>query len=155
MGFFRSCLGEIDVVASVPGKVVPSGRSKLIQASEVAIVQSIHVHLSGDPEGKKVQYLDALEVAQVTADDFLFAKPAMVTAKALAIVPQSGLQLAESTLAMQPASLAERPSTTPAPLPNVANLVEAMAAFLPQPGGSALAAQAPVQPWESTLAVAV
>lgn len=81
-----------------------------------------------------MQYLDALEVAQVTADDFLFAKPAMVTAKALAIVPQSGLQLAESTLAMQPASLAERPSTTPAPLPNVANLVEAMAAFLPQPG---------------------
>lgn len=39
-----ACLGEIDVVASAPGKVVPSGRSKLIQASEVAIVQSIHVH---------------------------------------------------------------------------------------------------------------
>lgn len=111
--------------------------------------------LPGQNAGVKLLYLDALEVAQVTADDFLFAKPAMVTAKALAIVPQSGLQLAESTLAMQPASLAERPSTTPAPLPNVANLVEAMAAFLPQPGSSALAAQAPVQPWESTLAVAV
>ncbi|QCI12767.1 HlyD family type I secretion periplasmic adaptor subunit [Pseudomonas putida] len=38
-----ACVGEIDVVASAPGKIVPSGRSKLIQASEVAVVQSIHV----------------------------------------------------------------------------------------------------------------
>ncbi|MFJ3075913.1 HlyD family type I secretion periplasmic adaptor subunit [Pseudomonas sp. NPDC087029] len=36
-------VGEIDVVASAEGRVVPSGRSKMIQASEVAVVQAIHV----------------------------------------------------------------------------------------------------------------
>lgn len=38
-----ACIGEIDVVASAEGKIVPSGRSKLIQASEVAVVRAIHV----------------------------------------------------------------------------------------------------------------
>ncbi|WP_069942939.1 HlyD family type I secretion periplasmic adaptor subunit [Pseudomonas putida] len=38
-----ACIGEIDVVASAEGKIVPSGRSKLIQANEVAVVQGIHV----------------------------------------------------------------------------------------------------------------
>lgn len=38
-----ACMGEIDVVATAVGKVVPSGRSKLIQANEVAVVKSIHV----------------------------------------------------------------------------------------------------------------
>lgn len=38
-----ACVGEIDVVASAEGRIVPSGRSKLIQASEVAVVQAIHV----------------------------------------------------------------------------------------------------------------
>ena len=36
-------IGEIDVVASAAGKIVPSGRSKLIQASEGAVVRVIHV----------------------------------------------------------------------------------------------------------------
>ncbi|WP_416468016.1 HlyD family type I secretion periplasmic adaptor subunit [Pseudomonas sp. LFS044] len=38
-----ACIGELDVVASAEGRIVPSGRSKLIQASEVAVVQAIHV----------------------------------------------------------------------------------------------------------------
>lgn len=38
-----ACLGEIDVVASAEGRIVPSGMSKVIQASEVAVVQAIHV----------------------------------------------------------------------------------------------------------------
>lgn len=37
------CIGEVDVVASAAGKVVPSGRSKKIQASEGAVVRAIHV----------------------------------------------------------------------------------------------------------------
>ncbi|WP_095154621.1 HlyD family type I secretion periplasmic adaptor subunit [Pseudomonas sp. Irchel 3E13] len=37
------CIGEIDVVASAAGKIVPSGRSKLIQASEGAVIRVIHV----------------------------------------------------------------------------------------------------------------
>lgn len=36
-------LSRIDVVAVAPGKVVPSGRTKLVQPSEAAVVKAIHV----------------------------------------------------------------------------------------------------------------
>src|SRR3990167_2459847 len=39
-----ACLGEIDVVATASGKVVASGKSKIIQPSEVAVVKAIHVY---------------------------------------------------------------------------------------------------------------
>jgi hemolysin D len=39
-----ACFGEIDVVASAPGKIVPNGKSKVIQPSDVAVVSAIHVH---------------------------------------------------------------------------------------------------------------
>jgi len=38
-----ACLGKIEVVAVAPGKIVPSGKSKLIQSSETAVVTAIHV----------------------------------------------------------------------------------------------------------------
>lgn len=38
-----ACLGEIDVVATAQGKIVPSGKTKVIQPSEVAVVKDIHV----------------------------------------------------------------------------------------------------------------
>jgi len=38
-----ACTGEIDVVATATGKIVPSGKSKVIQSSEVAQVKAIHV----------------------------------------------------------------------------------------------------------------
>ena len=34
----------IDIVASAPGKIVPSGRSKLIQPFETSVVRAIRVH---------------------------------------------------------------------------------------------------------------
>jgi len=39
-----ACIGKIDVVATASGKIVPSGKSKIIQPSEVAVVKQIHVH---------------------------------------------------------------------------------------------------------------
>lgn len=48
-------IGEIDVVASASGKIVPSGRSKLIQASESAVVRAIHVS-----DGQRVKAGDLL-----------------------------------------------------------------------------------------------
>jgi hemolysin D len=39
-----ACVGEIDVVATASGKIVPSGKSKVIQPSEVAVVKAIHVY---------------------------------------------------------------------------------------------------------------
>jgi len=38
-----SCLGKIDVVASATGKVVPNGKSKIVQSSTVAEIASIYV----------------------------------------------------------------------------------------------------------------
>src|SRR5262245_38585684 len=37
-------LGSVDIVATAPGKVIPSGRSKVIQPFETGVVRVIHVH---------------------------------------------------------------------------------------------------------------
>ena len=39
-----ACLGTVAIVASAPGKIVPSGRSKIIQPFEIGVVRGIHVH---------------------------------------------------------------------------------------------------------------
>ena len=43
LGLLWASLSRVDVVAVAPGKVVPSGRTKLIQPSEAAVVKAIHV----------------------------------------------------------------------------------------------------------------
>ena len=61
-----ACLGEIDVVASAQGKVVPSGKTKVIQPREVAVVKAIHVY-----DGQQVKAGDLLvelDGSQTTAD---------------------------------------------------------------------------------------
>lgn len=50
-----ACVGEIDVVATASGKIVPSGKSKVIQPSEVAVVKAIHVY-----DGEQVKVGDLL-----------------------------------------------------------------------------------------------
>lgn len=50
-----ACVGEIDVVATASGKIVPSGKSKVIQPSEVAVVKAIHVY-----DGQQVKVGDLL-----------------------------------------------------------------------------------------------
>jgi hemolysin D len=39
-----ACLGTVDIVASAPGKIIPSGRTKIIQPFEIGVVRAIHVH---------------------------------------------------------------------------------------------------------------
>jgi hemolysin D len=39
-----ACLGWVDIVATAPGKIIPSGRSKVIQPFETSVVRAIHVH---------------------------------------------------------------------------------------------------------------
>jgi hemolysin D len=48
-------VGQIDIVASAQGKLVPSGRSKLIQPLDAGIVKAIHVH-----DGQTVKAGDVL-----------------------------------------------------------------------------------------------
>lgn len=48
-------IGEIDVVATAPGKLIPDGRVKVMQPVETATVRAIHVH-----EGQHVKVGDLL-----------------------------------------------------------------------------------------------
>src|SRR6516162_4228007 len=36
-------LGQVDIIAVAPGKIIPSGRSKVIQPFETGVVRAIHV----------------------------------------------------------------------------------------------------------------
>ena len=48
-------MGKIDIVASAPGKIVPSGRTKLVQPFETGVVRAIHVQ-----DGESVKAGDVL-----------------------------------------------------------------------------------------------
>jgi hemolysin D len=50
-----AAFGNVDIVASAQGKVVPSGRVKLIQPFETGVVRAIHVH-----DGQRVKAGDVL-----------------------------------------------------------------------------------------------
>jgi hemolysin D len=39
-----ACVGKVDIVASAKGKIIPSGRTKLIQPFETGVVRAIQVH---------------------------------------------------------------------------------------------------------------
>jgi hemolysin D len=39
-----SFIGKMDIVASAPGKIIPSGRTKMVQPLETGVVRAIHVH---------------------------------------------------------------------------------------------------------------
>lgn len=61
-----ACIGRIDVVAVAPGKVVPSGKTKLIQSRETAVVSAIHV--SDGQTVKAGELLLELDSTAATAD---------------------------------------------------------------------------------------
>jgi hemolysin D len=50
-----ACWGTIDIVASAPGKIVPSGRTKVVQPFETGVVRSIRVQ-----DGQTVKAGDVL-----------------------------------------------------------------------------------------------
>lgn len=39
-----ACIGKVDIVASAQGKIIPDGRTKVIQPFETGVVRSIDVH---------------------------------------------------------------------------------------------------------------
>jgi hemolysin D len=43
-----ACWGSVDIVATAPGKIVPTGRTKVIQPMEIGVVRAIHVQ-DGQP----------------------------------------------------------------------------------------------------------
>src|SRR5450759_3928683 len=48
-------LGSVDIVATAPGKIIPSGRTKVIQPFEAGVVRAIHVS-----DGQSVKAGDVL-----------------------------------------------------------------------------------------------
>ena len=50
-----ACWGHIDIVALAPGKIIPSGRTKVIQPFETGVVRAIHVQ-----DGQSVRVGDPL-----------------------------------------------------------------------------------------------
>src|SRR5438132_2371708 len=48
-------LGEVDIIAAAPGKIIPSGRTKVIQPFETGVVRAIHVR-----DGQSVKAGDVL-----------------------------------------------------------------------------------------------
>jgi hemolysin D len=43
IAFLWACFGHVDIIASAKGKLVPSGRTKVIQPFETGVVRAIHV----------------------------------------------------------------------------------------------------------------
>ena len=50
-----ACIGSVDIIATAPGKIVPTGRTKVIQPLESGVVHAIHVQ-----DGQKVKAGDVL-----------------------------------------------------------------------------------------------
>ena len=59
-----ACIGTVDIVAVAPGKIVPSGRTKIIQPFETGVVRSIQVH-----DGQSVKSGDVLIELDTTTVD--------------------------------------------------------------------------------------
>jgi hemolysin D len=57
-------IGKLDIVATAPGKIVPSGRTKVVQPFETGIVRAIHVQ-----DGSVVKAGDVLIELDPTIDD--------------------------------------------------------------------------------------
>lgn len=96
-----SIWGQIDIVATAPGKIIPNGRTKVIQPMETARVAAIHVR-----EGQKVragQVLIELDATQAGADttrlsqDFLAERLTAARARAM-LAAMAGNQLALGTI---------------------------------------------------------
>src|ERR1700684_2829279 len=43
IGLGWTCFGHVDIVASAPGKIIPTGRTKVVQPFETGVVRAIHV----------------------------------------------------------------------------------------------------------------
>ncbi len=50
-----ACIGTVDIIATAQGKIIPTGRTKIIQPLESGVVRSIHVH-----DGQEVKAGDIL-----------------------------------------------------------------------------------------------
>jgi hemolysin D len=55
IAFVWACFGSIDIIATAPGKIIPTGRVKVIQPFETGVIRTIHVQ-----DGQQVKAGDIL-----------------------------------------------------------------------------------------------
>jgi hemolysin D len=118
-----SCIGQIDIIATAPGKVVTRGKTKIIQPLETASVAAIKV-ADGD-HVRAGDVLIALNAVQVQADRDRFARD-LLQAK-LTLARLTGLQLAITTKA-DPQLIDPPAEATPADLALATAAMQAQAA---------------------------
>lgn len=73
IGLTWACIGTVDIVAVAPGKIIPSGRTKTVQAFETGVVRAIHVHdgqpvKAGDVLVELDATMNAAELGHVKSD---------------------------------------------------------------------------------------
>ena len=59
-----ACLGTVDIVATAPGRIIPTGRTKVVQPFEPGVVRAIHVQ-----DGQTVKAGDVLVELDPTMND--------------------------------------------------------------------------------------
>jgi hemolysin D len=66
-----ACSGRVNIVATAPGKIIPSGRTKVVQPFETGVVRAIHVR---DGQGVKAgEVLIELDPTMIRAEFERFA----------------------------------------------------------------------------------
>jgi hypothetical protein len=64
LGLAWAWLGKVDIIASAAGKIIPSGRTKIIQPFETGVVRAIHVR-----DGQSVKAGEALIELDLTMNE--------------------------------------------------------------------------------------
>ncbi|TDV69942.1 HlyD family type I secretion periplasmic adaptor subunit [Pseudomonas sp. LP_7_YM] len=113
--FLWACFGRIDVVATAGGKIVPSGKTKIIQPHEVSVVKAIHVE-----DGQRVKANDLLiELdTSVTAADVQRLRNDMLAAN---------VDLARAQALLDAIRLSQKPALDIAQIPGATKLQRASA----------------------------
>jgi len=95
-----ACIGKVDIVAVAPGKIIPGGRSKVIQPLEIGTVRTIHVEESQPVhEGDVLIELDATSTdadQERIREELLTAELEQVRAQALDLALEHGGHMPEA-----------------------------------------------------------
>lgn len=131
-------------------------RMKLNEFTQIHGVSVSASRLAGEERAVQLLYLDSLDVAQVTREDFILAQAAPVSADATRAQGPNLLQRQAALLSVgaEQVDAAIAMHDQAGTVPNLANLIDTMAAFAPPPASTSLVPDGPSHWMQSTIAVA-
>ncbi|HDS1736226.1 S8 family serine peptidase [Pseudomonas sp. BP8] len=155
-GIDRIDLGQLGVSRFEELEISKVYRAMLNEVAQIHGVTVKASQLAGHDKSVQLLYLDSLEVAQVTREDFIFAQPALVTSQESNVrdtgVPQMPAFAGNASLVDPVSTMSVQPYSRP--LPNLANLIDAMAGFEPSTAFASIYDDVPYMHSQSTIAVA-